>query len=338
MSTCPSSAAEIGSGKGPSEAVFVAEFVLLLFVGRLFGEAMQRLRQPAVIGQLLAGIVLGPSVFGALWPSAHHLIFPDDHAQKAMIDGVAQLGVLLLLMLTGMETDVALVKRVGRAAVSVSLAGIAIPFACGFALGDFVIPDSHPAGRRQAVRDGAVSRHRPVDLLDQDRRHGRARDELHAARPRPGDRRVSDHRRHDRLDHRGADLRRRKPGGLDWRSLAISIGSTALFLVVSYTLGRRIVALLIRWANDRLVSELPVITMILIIMGAHGDHHRRDRGQYGARRLRGRCSDRPVATADQAHRRPAARPHRGPVRARVLRPRRPVAPTSRSSSSRPCSA
>jgi len=55
--------------QAPSEALFLAQIVLLLLVGRLMGEAMQRIGQPAVIGQLIAGILLGPSVFGALWPA-----------------------------------------------------------------------------------------------------------------------------------------------------------------------------------------------------------------------------------------------------------------------------
>ena len=58
-----------------------------------------------------------------------------------MIDAVSQLGILLLLLLTGMETDLKLVRKVGRAAISVSLAGIAVPFACGFALGQ-LLPES----------------------------------------------------------------------------------------------------------------------------------------------------------------------------------------------------
>ena len=138
----PALAAEGPHAKGPSEALFVLQVVLLLVVGRLGGELMQRIGQPAVVGQLLAGIVLGPSVFGALLPGLHDMAFPHDPAQKSLIDGVGQLGVLLLLLLTGMETDVALVRRVGRAAASVSVTGVAVPFACGVALGLFGLPDA----------------------------------------------------------------------------------------------------------------------------------------------------------------------------------------------------
>jgi Kef-type K+ transport system membrane component KefB len=123
---------------GPSEVVFLGQIILLLSVGRLMGEVMQRMGQPAVMGQLLAGLLLGPSVLGALWPEAQHAIFPANGEQRSMIGAVSQLGILMLLLLTGMETDLSLVRKAGRAAFSVSAAGIAVPFACGFALGWFL--------------------------------------------------------------------------------------------------------------------------------------------------------------------------------------------------------
>jgi len=137
------------AGTGTTEALFIVQIVLLLIVGRLLGEGMQRIGQPAVIGQLIAGILLGPSIFGLIWPQAQHAIFPPSGEQKSMIEAVAQLGILMLLLLTGMETDLRLVRKVGKAAISVSIAGVALPFACGFALGE-LLPDSllpHPDRR-----------------------------------------------------------------------------------------------------------------------------------------------------------------------------------------------
>src|SRR5438105_33786 len=108
----------------PSEFIFVLQVLLLVAIGRGLGEIMQRIGQPSVIGELLAGLLLGPSLFGWLWPAAQSAIFPKTPEQKAMIDGVAQFGILLLLLLTGMETDLRLVRRIGRAALTISLAGI----------------------------------------------------------------------------------------------------------------------------------------------------------------------------------------------------------------------
>jgi len=124
-----------GAARGPSEVVFLGELLILMAAGRLLGEAMTRIGQPSVMGQLLAGILLGPSVMGAMWPSGQHALFPAGPEQKAMIDAISQFGILLLLLLTGMETDLKLVRKVGRAAISVSLIGVAIPFICGVTVG-----------------------------------------------------------------------------------------------------------------------------------------------------------------------------------------------------------
>src|SRR5262245_36772031 len=128
-------------GKAPSEAIFIGEIIVLMLVGRLLGEAMLRLGQPAVMGQLIAGLLLGPSFFGLLFPDAQHALFPKNPDQKAMIDGISQFGILLLLLLTGMETDLKLVRQTGRASVLASLMGIVIPFICGVGLGE-MLPDS----------------------------------------------------------------------------------------------------------------------------------------------------------------------------------------------------
>jgi Kef-type K+ transport system membrane component KefB len=129
------------ASRGPSEVIFLLEIIALLVCGRLMGELMQRIGQPAVMGQLIAGILLGPSVLGVLWPELQHTLFPTRPDQKAMIDAVAQLGILLLLLLTGMETDLSVVRRSRRTAFSVSIAGIVVPFICGVVLGE-LLPDT----------------------------------------------------------------------------------------------------------------------------------------------------------------------------------------------------
>ena len=76
LSTAASFAAEGGKG-GASEVVFLTQLITLMLVGRLLGEAMNRIGQPSVMGMLLGGIMLGPSVLGALWPDLQHAVFPS---------------------------------------------------------------------------------------------------------------------------------------------------------------------------------------------------------------------------------------------------------------------
>ena len=110
-----------------SDAVFIAQIVALVATGRALGELMHRIGQPVIMGQLLAGVLLGPSIAGAIAPIWQHALFPALPEQKAMLDAVSQLGVVLILLLTGMEMDLSLVRNSRRASLAVSLAGIAIP-------------------------------------------------------------------------------------------------------------------------------------------------------------------------------------------------------------------
>jgi hypothetical protein len=73
------------TGHGEQRAIiFFAQILLLVAVGRLLGEGMQRIGQPAVMGQLLAGIILGPSVFGTIWPAGQQAIFPPHSFDRQM--------------------------------------------------------------------------------------------------------------------------------------------------------------------------------------------------------------------------------------------------------------
>src|SRR5437667_11635305 len=136
--SAPGAFAAEGAKTGASEVIFLVQLVALMLVGRVLGEIMNRIGQPSVMGMLLGGIMLGPSVLGVLWPDLQHAVFPRTAEQKAMLDGVSQYGILLLLLLTGMETDLKLVRTVGKASLSISVTGVAIPFICGFVLGQFL--------------------------------------------------------------------------------------------------------------------------------------------------------------------------------------------------------
>ena len=127
----------------PSEhqvLVFLVQIALLLTLARLLGQACRRIGQPSVVGELLAGVLLGPSIFGRLAPSAFEWLFPDDAVQSGMLFTIGWLGVMLLLVATGFETDLALIGRLGKAAVLVSIGSLVLPFAFGGAVGS-VIPD-----------------------------------------------------------------------------------------------------------------------------------------------------------------------------------------------------
>ncbi|HEX7007224.1 MAG TPA: cation:proton antiporter [Alphaproteobacteria bacterium] len=251
---------------GASAPLFFAQVVLLILVGRLLGEAMLRIGQPAVMGQLIGGLMLGPSVLGAIWPEAHHALFPPDPMQESMLDGVAQFGVLMLLLLTGMETDLNLVRRIGRAAITVSLSGILLPFAFGFALGQ-VMPESllpDPDARLIAsLFLGTALSISSVKIVAMVVR------EMNFMRRNVGQIILAAAVIDDTIGWIIIAVIFGLAGGgaLDMATLTQSVAGTAAFLLVSLTLGRRLVFALIRWTNDSFVSEVPVISMILVVMG-----------------------------------------------------------------------
>ena len=251
---------------GPSEALFIAQIVLLLLVSRLFGELMQRIGQPAVMGQLMAGVVLGPSVFGAVWPQAQQAIFSGGSEQKAMLEAVSDLGILLLLLLTGMETDLNLVKRARRTAVSVSVAGIIIPFTCGIILGQNLPDAMLPRPDQRLVTSlflGTALSVASVKIVAMVVR------EMNFMRRKIGMTLVASAIIDDTAGWTIIAFTSSLAlhGALDAATLVQSLLGTGLFLLVSFTVGRRLVFGLIRFTNDTFISEVPVVTAILIVMG-----------------------------------------------------------------------
>src|SRR3954447_1440256 len=254
------------ASKGPSEVIFLGQIIVLMAVGRLLGEAMQQIGQPSVMGQLIAGILLGPTVFGWLFPDIQHALFPRTPEQKAMIDGISQFGILLLLLLTGMETDLKLVKKVGKDAFSVSITGVAVPFACGFTLGQFM-PDwllPHPDQRLlTSLFLGTALSISSIKVLATIVR------EMGFTRRNLGQVIVASAICEDTIGWViiAITFGLAEAGTIDLMSVGKSVLGTALFLVMSFTIGRRIVFFLIRWANDNFKSDFFVITTILVIMG-----------------------------------------------------------------------
>src|SRR3984957_820361 len=260
----PALAAE-GTASVSSEAIFIAELGLLLLVGRLMGEAAQRLGQPAVMGQLIGGLLLGPSVLGLIWPAAQHALFPATPEQKNMINAVSQLGILMLLLLTGMETDLQLVKRVGRAAVTVAAAGVAVPFACGFALGEFLPPELLPKPDARLVTAIFLGTALSISSVKIGAMVVR---EMNFMRRDLGQIIVASAILEDTIGWGiiGVAVGLASAGTVDLWSLGRAVLGTAAFMAASLTIGRRIVFNLIRWTNDNFKSEFPVITIILVIM------------------------------------------------------------------------
>ncbi len=118
----------------PAEiTTLLAGFALMLAVARAFGEIFNHFRQPAIVGEILAGILLGPTVFGALFPGTFSAIFPATGPVAIAYHTVITLAVVFLLLIAGLEIDLSVLWRQGKAALLISVFGTAVPFLVGFA-------------------------------------------------------------------------------------------------------------------------------------------------------------------------------------------------------------
>jgi K+:H+ antiporter len=267
LTTALVSASEAKGATEPAsstDVTFFAALLALIVAGRLLGEVMNRIGQPSVLGQLLAGILLGPSALGLIIPDFQHWLFGSSQ-NVSMLNAISQVGILLLLLLTGMETDLKLVRRVGRAAISISATGVAVPLFSGIALG-WLLPDSLLPNPDKRLLTSlflgtalAISSIKIVGVVVR---------EMKFERRNLGQIIVASAILEDTIGLIiiALTFSLASAGHIDLVSVAWSLIGTALFLVASFTLGRRLVSFLIRWTNDNFESDFPVITTILVIM------------------------------------------------------------------------
>ncbi|NBV86485.1 MAG: cation:proton antiporter, partial [Verrucomicrobia bacterium] len=119
---------------------FFLQLAVILLFCRVVGAIAARFGQPQVVAEMIAGVLLGPSLFGLIWPEAQAAIFPWDKAQglrdtQSYLFPASQLGLALYMFVVGMEFRVDIIRKQLRPAIAVSLAGMIAPFVLGAGLG-----------------------------------------------------------------------------------------------------------------------------------------------------------------------------------------------------------
>lgn len=128
-------------------AVFLLSLALLLVAARVGGALVQRLGLPALVGEILAGVVVGKTVLGRAWPAAYEWLFANE-SSGAMLQGYKTLAVILLLTIAGLELDLGLLRRKSRALAFTALGSALVPFALGFIAG-LLLPERYLAAPEQ---------------------------------------------------------------------------------------------------------------------------------------------------------------------------------------------
>ncbi|HYG20749.1 MAG TPA: cation:proton antiporter [Ohtaekwangia sp.] len=123
-------------------AVLILQIIAIIFVARIFGFIFNKVGQPTVIGEIIAGIVLGPSVVGLFFPEVSYFLFPPG--AMANLQFLSQVGLILFMFVIGMELDLKVLKHQAHDAVVISHASIIIPYSLGMLLAYYLYADFAP--------------------------------------------------------------------------------------------------------------------------------------------------------------------------------------------------
>ncbi len=118
--------------------LLILQIGIILIAVRLVGSLFRKIHQPRVVGEMFAGIMLGPSLLGRLAPDLSAALFPPD--SLGYLNALSQVGLLLFMFLVGMEIDLKQLSKLGRTAVTTSHASIIVPFILGFLMAFYLYP------------------------------------------------------------------------------------------------------------------------------------------------------------------------------------------------------
>ncbi len=125
-------------------AILLLQIITIIIVARFFGWIFRKIGQPSVIGEIIAGIFLGPSVVGMYFPEYSSILFPENSIGNLQF--LSQIGLILFMFVIGMELDLKVLKNKANDAVVISHASIVFPFALGIGLSYFIYHKFAPEG------------------------------------------------------------------------------------------------------------------------------------------------------------------------------------------------
>lgn len=244
--------------------VLVVQIGILLLVARLMGELAQRLNQPAVVGEILAGILLGPSLLAGFVPAIGEWIVPQTETQGYLLEVVSLIGAMFLLLITGLETDVKLIKRHARTAIGVSFGGITITFATGFLLGqylpDFLLADNN----ERLVFSLFVATAMSISAIPV---IAKVLMDLNLMRRDIGQTIIASGMTDDTVGWILLSIVAGLASGeaVSAGSVLEIVGSVLAFMLVSFTIGRWLVKKILNYVQDELKSSDRLLTLVVVL-------------------------------------------------------------------------
>ncbi len=108
------------------------QLAVMLIMARVFAEVARKFKQPAVVGEILAGIIIGPTILGNFFPEIQDYLFASHPMANIALDGFVQIAVVLLLFIAGLEVELQVVWNQGRNALKIAVASMTLPIIAGF--------------------------------------------------------------------------------------------------------------------------------------------------------------------------------------------------------------
>jgi Kef-type K+ transport system membrane component KefB len=247
--------------------LFMAEVAVLFLAARIGGEIAARIGIPLHVGELVLGMLLGPSLLGWVWPAAFEALFPKEVLQRSLLDIFSWTGIIFLVLIGGLETKLGILRRARGAVLGGWLGGFWLPFVAGFGLG-MVFPDELvPSAIDRPVFALFLATAMSISAVPV---IARILMDLNLYQTRIGMVILSSAIADDTIGWVVlAVVAGFASGGVDTGSVAWTIALTATFLVVSFTLGKKFVRKAMRFSSNMRVPH-PQVSMMLLLVFAFG--------------------------------------------------------------------
>lgn len=248
--------------------LFLAEVCVLFLAARIGGELASRLGVPLHVGELIFGMLLGPSLLGWAWPGAFEAIFPGDALQRGLLDIFSWTGIMFLVLIGGLETRLGILRTAGRAVLGGWIGGFLLPFTLGFGLG-MLVPDSlAPVGIPKPVFALFLATAMSISAIPV---IARILMDLHLYKTRVGMIILSTAIADDTIGWVVLSIvAGLASGGVNTFAVVRTLVLTGAFLVGSFTVGRPLVKRAIHFSRQRLRVPFAEVSMMLFLIFAAG--------------------------------------------------------------------
>jgi len=246
--------------------IFLIQLVVLLFVARAAGELFRFLKQPALVGEILVGIIFGPTILGRFLPGAHGWLFPNNPLQHSMLETVSWLGVLFLLLITGFEVETGSLFRHRRPTLSIGVIGVIVPLILGAGLA-MLLPDRYLVDPSQrlvfALYMGTAVSISAIPVIS------KVLHDLNILKSDFGNLAIAAYTVNDILGWVAFTLvlGLATQQSLNWISMLRVFGGTTIFVGFALTLGRRWINRVVVWLNHTSAPKPGIILTFILLLG-----------------------------------------------------------------------